>query len=129
MDIEPYNEFAEKSFPYHKVPSTLDIGLPESTQDSDYLTLLQNALPKIFAFHPDIVFYIAGVDPLREDRYGKLSLTENGLARRDTLVLSECLRHNVPVSLVLGGGYAVPIDHTIRAHIQTFKIAKEIFGI
>jgi acetoin utilization deacetylase AcuC-like enzyme len=116
-----------KNYPYRKVPSTLDINLPDGTGDGEYLKQLIMALPKIFDFKPDIIFYLAGVDPLQEDRLGRLSLTLNGLGERDWLVLEQCQRHSIPVCLVLGGGYAVPIELTVQAYIQTYKIVKEVF--
>jgi acetoin utilization deacetylase AcuC-like enzyme len=117
----------EKNYPLKKVPSTLDIALDDNANDEDYLTLLKEALPKIFNFQPDIIFFQAGVDPLKEDTLGRLALSKVGLAERDTLVLSECQKRNIPISLALGGGYAKPIHLTVAAHAQTYKIAKEIF--
>ena len=116
-----------KSFPYHKVPSTLDISLSEYAIDKEYLPLLRKALPEVLSFQPDILFYIAGVDPLINDRFGKLALSIEGLAERDHLVISSCKNESIPISLALGGGYAVPIEKTIQAHVQTYKIAKQVF--
>ena len=110
-----------------KVPSTLDIGLPDNTGDDDYLAALETALPKVFDFEPEVIFFQAGVDPLKEDTLGRLALSKEGLAKRDRLVLSECKRRNMPISLALGGGYAKPIELTVEAHTQTYKILKEVF--
>jgi len=116
-----------KNYPFRKVPSTLDIDLPDGTGDDEYLSRLQNALPRVLAFQPDLVFYQAGVDPLKEDTLGRLSLTHAGLAARDRIVLSACKRSGIPVSLALGGGYAKPIGITVAAHVGTYKIVKEVF--
>lgn len=123
-----FSMHGEKNYPFQKVPSTLDIGLPDDTRDEEYLYLLEEALPRVFDFGPDIVFYQAGVDPLREDLLGRLSLSHSGLAERDRMVLSACKRYGVPVALLLGGGYSRPIELTVEAHIQTYRIVKEIFG-
>ena len=117
----------QKNYPYRKVPSTLDINLPDGTTDKEYLDHLISALPAIFDFRPDIIFYLAGVDPLKEDRLGRLSLSMEGLGDRDWYVLEQCQRQSIPLCLVMGGGYAVPIELTVQAHVQTYKIAKEIF--
>ncbi|MBI4853660.1 MAG: histone deacetylase [Acidobacteria bacterium] len=122
-----FSMHGEKNYPLHKVPSTIDIGLEDNTSDNQYLALLENALPKVFDFQPDIVFFQAGVDPLKEDTLGRLALSKEGLAKRDKIVLSNCKKHNIPISLALGGGYAKPIQLTVEAHTQTYKIAKEIF--
>ncbi len=116
-----------KNYPFRKVPSTLDIELPDGAGDEEYLSLLINALPKVFQFQPEIIFYQAGVDALKEDSLGRLSLTQAGLAQRDRLVLSESRRNGIPISLALGGGYSIPIELTVAAHIQTYKVVKEIF--
>ncbi len=122
-----FSMHGEKNYPFHKVASTLDIGLADNTSDDEYLALLKEALPKVFDFGPEIVFFQAGVDPLKEDVLGRLALSKRGLADRDRLVLSECQKRSIPISLALGGGYAKPIELTIVAHTQTYQIAKEIF--
>jgi acetoin utilization deacetylase AcuC-like enzyme len=118
----------EKNYPFVKIPSTHDIDLPDDTTDEVYLSELQAALPLVFRFKPDIVFYQAGVDPLKEDVLGKLSLTHEGLMQRDRMVLSACKMHGVPVSLALGGGYAKPIGLTVEAHVGTYRVVREIFS-
>jgi acetoin utilization deacetylase AcuC-like enzyme len=125
-EVFTFSMQGQKNYPYRKVPSSLDINLPDATGDKEYLNQLISALPHIFDFKPDIIFYLAGVDPLQEDRLGRLSLSMNGLAERDWLVLDQCKRHSIPVCTVLGGGYAVPIKLTVQAHVQTFKLLKEI---
>ncbi|MFY9226707.1 MAG: histone deacetylase [Blastocatellia bacterium] len=126
-DVFIFSMHGEKNYPFRKVASTLDIGLADNTTDNEYLDLLASALPKVFNFQPDIIFFQAGVDPLKEDVLGRLALSHEGLARRDYLVLSECKKRGVPVSLALGGGYAKPIELTVEAHTQTYKVVKELF--
>jgi acetoin utilization deacetylase AcuC-like enzyme len=126
-DVFIFSMHGEKNYPFRKVPSTLDIGLPDGAGDTDYLFALKRALPAVLAFKPDIILYQAGVDPLQEDRLGRLSLSLGGLAERDYLVLSLAKQHNIPISLAMGGGYARPIQPTVDAHIQTYRIAAEVF--
>ena len=127
-DIFIFSMHGEKNYPFRKVPSTLDIGLPDLTGDETYLELLSDSLPRIFAFDPEIVFYQAGVDPLEQDALGKLSLSFAGLAERDRIVLEACKARGVPVSLSMGGGYAKPIDLTVEAHVGTYRTVKQVFG-
>jgi acetoin utilization deacetylase AcuC-like enzyme len=126
-EIFIFSMHGEKSYPYRKVPSTLDIDLPEYIEDNAYLPLLKEALPQVVNFKPDIVFYLAGVDPLKDDRLGKLSLSMKGLEHRDRIVLETFWQHQIPVSIAMGGGYAQPIALTVRAHAQTYRIVKEIY--
>ena len=119
----------EKNYPFRKIPSTLDIGLPDHTGDFEYLAALERGLEAVFAFRPQIVLYQAGVDVLAEDRLGRLNLTMAGVKERDRVVLSECYKRSIPVVLVMGGGYAVPIERTAQAHVQTYRVAKEIYRL
>lgn len=128
-DVYLLSIHGSKNYPYRKVPSTLDIGLPDGTKDAEYLAMLSGALPRVFSFYPDLVFYIAGADSLAEDRLGKLSLTMKGLARRDEMVLTTAYETEVPIVLLMGGGYAEHIERTVEAHAQTYRIARQIFKI
>jgi len=117
----------EKNYPFKKVPSTLDIGLPDGAGDEEFLSALGQALPRVMDFNPDFIFYQMGVDPLKEDVLGKLNMTFEGLKERDRKVLELAARQNIPVSLALGGGYAKPIDLSVRAYANTYGVAREIF--
>jgi acetoin utilization deacetylase AcuC-like enzyme len=127
-EVFVFSMHGAKNYPFHKVPSDLDIDLPDGTTDAVYLEHLANALPQVLAFQPDIIFYQAGVDPLKEDSLGRLALSMAGLAARDQMVLATCYANNIPVSLALGGGYAKPLDLTVQAHAQTYQILKSIYG-
>lgn len=126
-DVFVFSMHGAKNYPFQKIPSTLDIDLPDETDDASYLSRLREALPNVLAFDPDIVFYQAGVDPLKEDTLGRLSLSKEGLAERDRIVLSACKRYQIPIALALGGGYAKPIDLTVDAHVGTYKMVKRVF--
>lgn len=115
------------NFPFRKVPSTVDVELADGTGDVEYLSALQTALPPLFAFAPEVVFYQAGVDPLAADTLGRLALTHAGLMARDRMVLAACRARGVPVSLSLGGGYAKPIDLSVEAYVNTYRVAKSLF--
>ncbi|MAW81348.1 MAG: histone deacetylase [Parvularcula sp.] len=116
----------EKNFPFRKHVSDLDVELPDGTEDRDYLSALADALPAVWDFRPDLVLYQAGVDPLKEDRLGRLALTQEGLAARDRLVLSEAYSRGVPVSMAIGGGYGDPIEASVAAYANTYRMAKAI---
>ncbi|MCC6549259.1 MAG: histone deacetylase [Ignavibacteriaceae bacterium] len=126
-DVFVFSMHGEKNYPFRKVDSHLDIPLPDHTNDEEYLLLLDRYLPYLFDQKPDIVLYQAGTDPLKEDLLGRLNLTFEGLMERDRMVLSKCYDSGVPVALAMGGGYAVPIELTIKAHINTYRVAREIY--
>lgn len=113
----------EKNYPFRKVPSHLDVPLPERTTDEEYLRALRDALSQINIQEFDIVFYQAGVDNLKEDSLGTFDLTFEGLMKRDEMVFEFC--KDKPMAMAIGGGYAKPIELTVRAHANTFLIAKK----
>jgi acetoin utilization deacetylase AcuC-like enzyme len=114
----------ERNYPTQKARSTLDVGLPDGTGDEAYLAALDAALDQALAgFAPDVVFYLAGVDPAAGDRYGRLALTEEGLRRRDRRVFTALRGRNLPVVILLAGGYAATAERTAELHANTFREA------
>jgi acetoin utilization deacetylase AcuC-like enzyme len=117
----------ENNYPHPKPPSNVDINLPDGIGDEDYLALLDRHLEKAFAqFSPEIVFYVGGADPYREDQLGGLALTVEGLKRRDALVFEKARRRSLPVAITLAGGYARRLEDTVQIHINTILAAKKI---
>jgi acetoin utilization deacetylase AcuC-like enzyme len=113
-----------RNYPFRKVAGDLDIELADRTGDDDYLSLLADALPRVIdAARPDLVVYLAGADPHEHDRLGRLALTFDGLARRDSMVLEQCREVGIPVAVTIAGGYGDPIDDTVRVHATTTAIA------
>ncbi|HUJ32086.1 MAG TPA: histone deacetylase [Candidatus Acidoferrum sp.] len=116
----------ENNYPYPKPPSTIDIHLPNGVGDADYLAILEKNLHRAFHdFSPQILFYVGGADPYREDQLGGLALTMEGLAQRDALVFDYARRHRVPVAITLAGGYARSLSDTVRIHINTILAARD----
>jgi acetoin utilization deacetylase AcuC-like enzyme len=113
----------ENNFPFRKQKSGLDIALPDGTGDAAYLDCLEEVLPAIAAFRPEILFYQSGVDALAGDRLGRLALTHDGLAERDRRVFDFVRRREIPVVVTLGGGYSDPVGGTVAAHTNTFRAA------
>ncbi len=116
----------EKNFPFRKVPSTLDVGLADGTEDAAYLRALAGALERVADFRPELILYLSGVDALASDKLGRLSLTFDGLERRDRMVFQFCRRRGIPVSIAIGGGYADPITDSVQAYASTFRVAREV---
>jgi len=118
----------KNNFPLRKQQSKIDIELESGTGDGEYLAILADVLPCVLQFRPDIVFFQAGVDALASDALGRLSLTHDGLKRRDQMVMREIAARGIPLVITLGGGYSVPIELTAEAHANTFRAASEILG-
>jgi acetoin utilization deacetylase AcuC-like enzyme len=119
-----------KNFPFRKARSDLDIEVDDGTGDEAYLDALRRGLDTVFGrMAPDLVIYLAGADPYRDDRLGRLALTMDGLAARDALVLERCLRHGAAVAIAMAGGYARDIDDTVAIHAGTILTAARLCGI
>jgi acetoin utilization deacetylase AcuC-like enzyme len=113
----------EMNYPAIKEISDIDVGLEDGTGDEDYLSILQSQLEKVESqFKPDIVVYVAGVDPYEKDRLGKLALTINGMFRRDSTVKEFILKNKAKGLVVLAGGYAYDPEDTVYLHYQTAKV-------
>ncbi|MCB2376490.1 histone deacetylase [Hymenobacter sp. BT635] len=118
-----------RNYPHRKEQSDLDVPLADGTDDAAYLQLLGETLPRLLdEVQPDFVFYLAGVDVLATDKLGHLSLTREGCRRRDELVLRLCHRHAMPVVVCMGGGYSPRIADIVEAHVNTFRLAAELYG-
>ncbi|MBO6758368.1 MAG: histone deacetylase [Roseibium sp.] len=118
---------AAKNYPVRKVPSDLDVGLPDGLGDDDYLTQLADLLPRaVEAARPDIVFYNAGVDPFVGDRLGRLALSRSGLRLRDEYVFGSLAERGIPVAGVLGGGYGEDIDELADRHLTLHRAARKV---
>lgn len=84
-------------------------------------------MQSVINFKPDYIFYQTGVDPLKEDLYGKMDLTLEGLIQRDSIILQYAFDNHIPISLALGGGYAKPIELSVNAYANTYRVAKNIW--
>jgi acetoin utilization deacetylase AcuC-like enzyme len=114
------------NYPYPKPPSSLDINLGDGAGDEEYLRELAAGLDKSLAeFRPQLIMYVAGADPYREDQLGGLKLTLEGLEKRDRLVFQKARGKNIPVAVTLAGGYARRVEDTVTIHANTIRVAKE----
>ena len=127
-DVFTISLHQHNNYPAWKPPSSIDVDLPDGMGDDDYLAWLDNALSSgLRQFEPDLICYIAGADPYREDQLGGLALTLEGLKRRDELVFRVAKARNIPVMVTYAGGYARRVEDTVTIHCNTVIAAKEVF--
>lgn len=125
-DVFTFSIHQENNYPFYKPKSDLDIGLRDRARDEEYIGKLKDNIPKIISGHkPDLIYYIAGADPYEGDRIGNLSLTVEGLERRDRFIFDTAKNFGVPVVCVLAGGYAQDHNDTVAIHYNTIKSALE----
>ena len=128
-DVFTISLHQEHNYPAWKPPSSIDVDLPDGIGDADYLAWLDNALSSgLRQFEPDLMCYIAGADPYKEDQLGGLSLTIEGLKKRDELVFRVARARDIPVMVTFAGGYARRVDDTVTIHCNTVMAAKGVFG-
>jgi acetoin utilization deacetylase AcuC-like enzyme len=117
----------ENNYPMPKPQSDLDIGLEDGTRDAEYLDALEKGLiHSLKTMTPDLIFYVGGADPYREDQLGGLALTLEGLQKRDRLVFEHARRRGIPVASTMAGGYARRVADTVRIHVNTIVAARDV---
>lgn len=127
-DVFTISLHQQNNYPALKPPSSIDVDLPDGTGDDDYLGWLDNALSSgLRQFRPDLLCYISGADPYREDQLGGLSLTIDGLKKRDELVFNVARGRGTPVMVTYAGGYARNVEDTVTIHCNTVIAAKNVF--
>jgi acetoin utilization deacetylase AcuC-like enzyme len=128
-DVFTISLHQENNYPMWKPPSSIDVDLPDGLGDDDYLGWLDNALSSgLRQFEPELICYVAGADPYREDQLGGLSLSIEGLKRRDQLVFSVARARQIPVMVTFAGGYAQKVEDTVSIHCNTVIAASETFA-
>ena len=128
-DVFTISLHQHNNYPQYKPPSSIDVDLPDGIGDDDYLAWLDNALSSgLRQFEPDLLCYVAGADPYKDDQLGGLELTIEGLKKRDRLVFQVARARNIPVMVTYAGGYAKNIEDTVTIHSNTIIAAKEVFA-
>jgi acetoin utilization deacetylase AcuC-like enzyme len=115
------------NYPADKPSSNIDLNMDDRADDEEYLSALIPAVQRsLDEFRPEIVFYLGGADPFCEDQLGGLSLTKEGLRRRDREVFEAAHRRGIPVATTLAGGYARRVEDTVRIHVNTILAARDV---
>lgn len=127
-DIYTFSIHCMDNFPALKQRSDLDVPLMTGVADEEYLRQFADGLKRaLLASRPELIIYLAGADPFKDDRLGRLALTKHGLQRRDALVFDECRRRFVPLAIAMGGGYANNIEDIVDIHASTVQGANMLY--
>ncbi|MGK7954108.1 MAG: histone deacetylase [Crocosphaera sp.] len=123
-----FSMHCDSNFPREKQKSDLDVSLPQGLDDDGYLQILSQHLHDLLSqIKPDLILYDAGVDVHAQDHFGKLSLTDTGIYRREMLILSSCIAQGYPVASVIGGGYAKDLKSLVERHSLLHRAAKNVY--
>jgi acetoin utilization deacetylase AcuC-like enzyme len=127
-DVFTISLHQENNYPFVKPPSSIDVNLPDGCGDAEYLAWLDNALSSgLRLFEPELICYVAGADPYRDDQLGGLDLSIAGLKQRDELVFRVARSRDIPVMVTYAGGYANHIEDTVAIHCNTVVAAAEVY--
>jgi acetoin utilization deacetylase AcuC-like enzyme len=127
--VQTISVHGERNYPFRKERSSLDIGLPDGVDDAGYMVVLeQQVLPVLQKFKPQLVFYLAGVDVLAQDQFGRFALSLEGTQARDRRVFGFCRKLEIPVVSLMAGGYNKNPETTVIAHANTVLAALEVFA-
>lgn len=128
QDVFTFSMHGASNYPFKKEKSDLDIALEKGTNDTAYLSILKETIPKLMdSVQPDFIFYLCGVDVLETDKLGTLGLSLEGCKERDRYVLALCQKLKIPVHCSMGGGYSPDIKIIVEAHSNTFRLAQQLY--
>lgn len=126
--VYTFSIHGDRNYPVRKSTSDRDVGLPDNVGDAGYLAALREHLPSVMeAARPDLICYLAGVDVVEGDRFGRINLTREGLRARDRYVVETVHAANIPLCLVLSGGYAATPTLTADLHATVHREARSIY--
>ena len=125
-DVFTFSMHCASNYPAKKSKSDIDIELEEQMEDEEYLNILYKNLKELNKNKYDFVFYVAGVDIHQEDRLGKLKISDDGINKRDKIVIENFYSKNIPLCGVLGGGYNKNFDKLIELHSMLHKNCADI---
>ena len=127
-NVFTFSMHSKVNYPPIKSTSDLDIELNPSMEDGEYLDILEFNLKNLVNYEFDFVFYIAGVDIHKNDRLGKLHISDQGIEKRDQLVIRSFYQKKIPICGVLGGGYNKDFNKLIELHSSLHKNCKKILN-
>jgi len=128
-DVFTISLHQRNNYPAFKPPSSLDMNLPDGMGDDEYLACLGSAMSLgLSKLKPELICYVAGADPYRDDQLGGLSLTLEGLKERDALVFGRAKAEGIPLMVTFAGGYARKLKDTVTIHSNTIIAAKEVYA-
>jgi acetoin utilization deacetylase AcuC-like enzyme len=128
-DVFTISLHQRNNYPAFKPPSSLDMNLPDGMGDDEYLACLGSAMSLgLSKLNPQLICYVAGADPYRDDQLGGLSLTLEGLKERDALVFRRAKAEGIPVMVTFAGGYARKLEDTVTIHSNTIIAAMEVYA-
>uniref|UniRef100_A0A3Q2QLR8 Histone deacetylase 11 n=1 Tax=Fundulus heteroclitus TaxID=8078 RepID=A0A3Q2QLR8_FUNHE len=104
MDMYNHNIYPGDRFAKRAIKRKVE--LDWDTEDAEYLQKVElHSEGALNEFHPDILVYNAGTDILDGDPLGGLSISPQGIVKRDEIVFRAAKQRGIPIFMVTSGGY------------------------
>jgi histone deacetylase 11 len=114
-----YDLYERDIFPFRKEPEDYPLPVRSGLTGVEYLGIVEETLPTALdAVRPDLVVYNAGSDPFADDPLAGFRLTMSDLADRDLTVVKLARERNIPIAMVLSGGYSAD---SWRIHTESIE--------
>ena len=126
-DVLTFSMHCASNYPAKKSKSDIDVELNDDMEDKQYLNILNENIKKLNKNKYDFVFYVAGVDIHFDDKLGKLKITDEGINKRDQIVIENFFSKKIPLCGVLGGGYNKSFDKLVELHSMLHKNCAKYF--
>ena len=120
-DVLTFSMHCASNYPAKKSKSDIDVELSDNMEDKQYLNILNENIKLLNKNKYDFVFYVAGVDIHFDDKLGKLKITDEGINKRDQIVIENFFSKKIPLCGVLGGGYNKSFDKLVELHSMLHK--------
>ncbi len=125
-----FDVYQENTYPYKKYP--VEYSVPIDTKrvsgrvtDDFYLNALKGLPAAVKKEQPDLILYLAGADPHKNDMLGAFHLSKEGLRQRDRFVIETARQHGVPIAITTAGGYPRKINDCVEIHTNTVDLVRQ----
>eukprot|EP01017_Pseudomicrothorax_dubius_P031063 TRINITY_DN3927_c0_g1_i2.p1 TRINITY_DN3927_c0_g1~~TRINITY_DN3927_c0_g1_i2.p1 ORF type:complete len:265 (+),score=59.16 TRINITY_DN3927_c0_g1_i2:73-795(+) len=124
--VDMYNHRIYPGDSYAKQAISKDISVTHMDEDQEFLAKLRRGLGDALSeFTPSFLIYNAGTDCMQNDPLGNLELSPAGIVERDQIVFEMALSRNIPILMVLSGGYQLAnapcIADSVENLLRTLK--------
>jgi len=116
--LDMYNE---DNYPRdNEVKKYIDFNIPIKNIDTqNYISIINKEIPiAIKESSPDLIIYNAGTDIYTKDPIGKINVSREGIIQRDEIVFRNAISNNIPILMVLSGGYSSESANIIGESIK-----------
>lgn len=123
-----YDVYQENNFPqqkYHvKYKVSINTNEVSNVDDNYYLGAIKGIPGTIECERPDLIIYLAGSDPHVNDMLGGFRLSKKGLKDRDEYIIEAARKRDIPITVLMAGGYPRNIDDVVEIHSNTAELVK-----